>query len=153
MIKLANILKEIRINNINKPGLVGAPFLDWVKLHKQEIANINPDYTSTIINNDEQLVNSSWWTEDDYYSDYPDYTYSDFINDWKKYEGSIVALGAELSSVFVSRIDLPPPFINVATSNDIVFNGSTPNTEKASQRYVVDNRELYLVFGIPDPGV
>jgi len=36
---------------------------------------------------------------------------------------------------------------------DIVFNGSTPNTEKASQRYVVDNRELYLVFGIPDPGV
>ena len=149
MIKLINLLKETKVA---QPGMVGASFLNWVIKNKQEIANINPNFTEIIMNNDGSLLDSSFWTEDDYYSAYEEYSYTDFMEDWKKYKGSIVMLGEELSSVFIYAIDLPMPFINVATGNDSTFFGSRPNERKASKKYKVNGVNLYIVFGINDPG-
>ena len=111
---------------------------------------LNPVFTDIIMNSgEEKLDRKSIYLED---IAYPDYTYEDFIKDWKLYNPEVIVLGDELMSVFVVNMSLPLKFANVLTSNDYTFFGTRPNSENALKPYTVANKKIYITWGIPDPG-
>ena len=148
-------LNEITINPQSTGIKLGgdSPFFSFVKDNKQEIASLNPEFTDIIMNSGEiKLDKKSIYPE--YLEDtaYPDYTYEDFIKDWKLYNPEVIVLGDELMSVFIVNMSLPLKFANVLTSNDYTFFGTGPNLENALKPYTVANKKIYITWGIPDPG-
>jgi len=148
-------LNEANINPQSTGIKLGgdSPFFSFVKNNKQEIALLNPDFTDIIMNNGEEKLNKNS-IDPEYLEEtaYPDYTYKDFIKDWKTYNPEVIVLGEELASVFVVNVFLPLKFANVLTSNDYTFYGTEPNYENALKPYTVDNKKIYITWGIPDPG-
>jgi|694.fasta_scaffold03317_27 hypothetical protein len=150
--EIDNELDEITINPQSTGIKLGgdSPFFSFVKNNKQEIASLNPVFTDIIMNSgEEKLDRKSIYLED---IAYPDYTYEDFIKDWKLYNPEVIVLGDELMSVFVVNMSLPLKFANVLTSNDYTFFGTRPNSENALKPYTVANKKIYITWGIPDPG-
>ena len=148
-------LNEANINPQSTGIKLGgdSPFFSFVKNNKQEIALLNPDFTDIIMDNGEEKLNKNS-IDPEYLEEtaYPDYTYKDFIKDWKTYNPEVIVLGEELASVFVVNVSLPLKFANVLTSNDYTFFGTKPNYENALKPYTVDNKKIYITWGIPDPG-
>ena len=156
--ELKNIIKE-EIHKVFSEIKVEKPktnLLDFVTKNKEKIASLNPDYTDVILNSREGItpLTPDLWSEEDYYSAYEDegYTYDRFRQDWNKYNPSIVMLGEELGTVFVTDIPLPLEFANTLTGNDSVYFGARKNPSNAFKKYEINDRTLYIVWGIPDPG-
>lgn len=148
-------LNEISITPQNTGIKLGgdSPFFSFVKNNKQEIASLNPVFTDIIMNNGESKLDIKS-IDPEYLEEtaYPDYTYKDFIKDWKLYNPEVIVLGEELMSVFVVNMSLPLEFANVLTSNDYTFFGTKPNLENALEPYNVAGKKIYITWGISDPG-
>jgi len=144
--KLIDILNEVRPQQLD--------LLQFVKNNKEEIAQLNPQFTKIIMNNGESRWTLEEFTEGEYFSSYENegYTEDKFIKDWNTYNPEVVLLGEELATVFITNQPLPLQFANTLTSNDEVFFGTRQNPVNAFKKYVVNGRSLYIVWGIPDPG-
>jgi hypothetical protein len=140
MIKLTNILQEITISSNLREGAL----LSFVKNNLEEISKLNDGRYEEIIHEGDEpiLLGDDFWHADDYHQAYEDYPYEEFIKDWKKYKGSIVICGEELSTVFISGEKLPQRFAAVATANDMVFWGTRPNPHNPFKEYIVNGRKF-----------
>jgi hypothetical protein len=141
---LAGIITENQTGNL----------FQFVKDNKEQIANLNPEFTEIIMDSGVSKLTPNLWDEEDYFSGYEDegYSYDRFMKDWKTYNPEVIVLGDELASVFVTDKALPKEFANTLSSNDEVFFGSKKNTNNAFKKYNVSGKTLYIVWGISDPG-
>jgi hypothetical protein len=149
--KLKQLYNEVKlIKYYTYQGL-----FDYCTTNKQKIADLNPYYTRIIMDNDINILkNLNWmWSEDEFDSPYPDYSWNDFVKDFNKYEGSIAMLGEELATVFVTfNPTLPQRYAATVTSNDLLFFGNIPNKKNPFKKHNIDGKDIYIVWGIPDPG-
>jgi hypothetical protein len=153
--KLAGIITEEQLNKQLpfKENEESGDLLTFVKNNKEEIASLNPEFEDIINSEGVELLTPDVWTEEDYSSAYQGYTYERFMNDWNKFNPTIVVLGDELATVFVTDKPIPSlEFANTVTGNDLLFFGTSPNKQNAFKKYNLNGKNLYIVFGIPDPG-
>ena len=144
--QLAGIITEMPI--ISNP----TNLKDFVEKNIDEIKELRPNFFYENMGLDIDTVSPNMWSEDDFDSAYEDYTYEDFINDWGKYRPTIVMVGEELNTVFITDKELPLKFANTVTANDSLAYGMRINNNNAFIKYMVNGRLLYIVWGIPDPG-
>ena len=126
---------------------------DFVKIHLEDIAQLNPEFTKIILDypNIGQLTLDNFYPED-FSEAYEDYSYEDFVNDWKKYNPNIILAGDELATVFITDKPLPTKFANTLTSNDYSDYMMGSNNKNAFIEYPFKGKKLYITWGIPDPG-
>ena len=145
MQQLAGILKENQASDL----------LTFVKNNKEEITKLNPNFEDIINSYGIDVLTPDSWNKEDYYSAYEDkgYTYEKFMEDWNKYNPTVIMLGEELETVFITDKPISSlEFANTLTGNDLVFFGSINNPKNAFKEYKVNGKILYIVWGIPDPG-
>jgi hypothetical protein len=150
MQQLAGIT-EIKVNNPTKNPKRGT-LLKWCENNKESISKLNPDYEEVILESEVYLMDISYWTEDDFNSPYENYNYQMFQEDWNKYEGTVVIMGEELASCFLTFFELPLEFANIVTGNDYGFFGARINNQNSFIPQQIGSMSFYMTFGIPDPG-